>query len=247
MANLLNQECCSQVGGYWTNGTITVVGGQNFQDNVGLSFVNSLNLGLQSYCSNCPTNLQYSGDEVITHPGGMTLTENCCRDYGLTYDTSNSKCYKSCQTTDLQEVYDPNYQPPTPIGPSYDPVEYVIYLKDSNGQDLSTTCCSNLYQTTGEGYVIPDNFYDITSTNFVPNTYRCHKCPPAAGELDYLYIGYQLGVDTITVTGTVYDGIYTELLYMGQSIKTEECCFPRLLTTGTQVKFQNNKCYILPL
>jgi len=243
MANLLNQECCSQVGGYWTNGTITVVGGQNFQDNVGLSFVNSLNLGLQSYCSNCPTNLQYSGDEVITYPGGMTLTENCCRDYGLTYNTNNAKCYKSCQTTDLQEVYDPVYQPPILIGPSYNPVEYVIYLKDSNGQDLSTTCCSNLYQITGEGYVIPDNFYDITSINFVPSTYKCHKCPPAAGD-DYLSVGYQYGTETITLQS----GTYTEILYIGQSIKTEECCFPRLLSIGVvEVTFQNNKCYLSPV
>jgi hypothetical protein len=244
MANLINQECCSQKNGYWTNGTITVVGGTNFQDTVGISFVNSLGLGPQPYCSNCPVNLQYIGEEVLTYPGNENLSQKCCIDYNLTYNSSNSKCYKACQITGLQEVFDPNYSE-VPIGSSYDPEPYVIYLKDSNGQDLSTTCCSNLYGLTGEGYVTPNNFYDITSTGFVAEGYKCHKCPPAAGELDYLSVGYQLGTNTITVTGTLYDGVYTELLYLGQSIKTEECCFPRLLSTGLRVNFQNNKCYIL--
>jgi len=96
--NLLSQNCCTTLGYSWTDGTINVASGNPLQDNVGMSYANKL--GLKAFCTACPTDIMYVDDcsigscVSVVKDGikGTDMTQNCCTDYGFTWDTTNSRC-----------------------------------------------------------------------------------------------------------------------------------------------------------
>jgi hypothetical protein len=201
---LLNEDCCSQVGGHWTNGTITVIDGNNsytFTDSIGLSFAQSL--GQNNYCSNCATTLKKFNSEIVIEPGAGLLNQECCEHYGFSYDITNYRCY-AC----------PNYTPATPntdninevvvipgenayatlvssYYPPNNPVPYLALLLN-NSKDLSQACCNKINESTGLGYFYSLSDYDISYTDptnpgyistLQPGTKveRCYQCPPFLG------------------------------------------------------------------
>jgi hypothetical protein len=148
--NVLNEDCCDILGLNYTNGTIVVYnidGTVNEQiiDTVGSSYVNSL--GLNNYCSSCPKDIVFDGDFVKTYPSLVDLSQQCCTDYGFTYDTVINKC-KRCSGT-----Y--NFIPLDNNG--------TTVVTNLDGSELSEFCC----ESTGAWYGI------LTGTV----SERCYTCP----------------------------------------------------------------------
>lgn len=139
---LLNQDCCSQIGGYWTNGVITIIDGTNtytINDTKGITLAQSF--GETNYCSSCPLQLKVFNGQVTINPTG-NLTEVCCEDYGFNYGVNDGKCY-TC----------PSYNPANIIN---DNTNIVIYAPPPNGygNDLASFYNTNVnYYVTSAGYM----------------------------------------------------------------------------------------------
>ncbi len=235
---LLNQNCCTQVTGYWTNGQITVQDGTNFTDTVGLGFAQSY--GANTYCSQCPTSLKYDNGEITTS-SSVLLTQKCCQNYNFNYDNTNGKCYTCPSPSQVTIGYEQNFinsgGEPLNISP-YGDVYQIEYLQ-KNGQNLSSACCQKYYQTENEGYYLP---YSATYgyVNPIDPTYpgyRCYKCPPS-NEIS-LAAGFNFNSND-----TILNGTYQELQFLNNSIESENCCLRVKLISGLTTRFQNGKCYI---
>lgn len=98
---LLPQSCCNQNGQYWvspvsvdnSNITLTLLDGtvDSFLDINTYSYTNSY-----SYCSSCPNSIKEielsTGEPVIVDTNGNTLTQQCCVNYGFTWDSNLNIC-----------------------------------------------------------------------------------------------------------------------------------------------------------
>jgi len=238
---LLNQECCSQIGGIWTNGIITIIDGNNtytINDTKGQNLAQSL--GQQYYCSSCSNSLKIFNGQVTINPNGM-LSEICCEDYGYNYSTTDGKCYTCPLLNQITIGYDSEI-PPTNIYP-YGEVYSVEYLQ-INGENLSSACCQKYFQTEKEGYYLPysANFGyvnppdpNITDTN--GNGFRCYKCPPSTE------ISSEAGFN-FNINNTILNGTYRELQFLNNSIESQNCCLKVKLLSGFPTIFENGKCYI---
>lgn len=158
--DILSQECCNTVGGTWTNGNIPITNGGSIEDYIGLSYANSF--GLKYYCTSCPTTLTYVDDCSITpgkcvsviKNGTSDLTQQCCVDYGYTWDGTVNKCYVC----------------PTAVN-NIDTYPYLIVnLNESN---LTQYCCEN----GGGWYGLPQLVTDAGDP-YNPGTSKCYQCPP---------------------------------------------------------------------
>lgn len=230
---LLNQNCCTQVNGYWTNGQITVQDGTNFTDTVGLGFAQSY--GANTYCSQCPTSLKYNNGEITTS-SSVLLTQKCCQNYNFNYDNTNSKCYTCPSSTQVTIGYEPGFDPLN-IYP-YGNVYLIEYLQ-IGGQNLSSACCQKYNQTENEGYYLPysTTFGYVNPPDPSMPGYRCYKCPPSteiSGAAGFNFNGGD----------TILNGTYQELQFLNNSIKSSNCCLRVKLFSGFLTVFQNGKCYI---
>lgn len=104
VGDLLSQECC--IDGNWSNGSIVTINSTtgangNLVDSVGLSFANLT--GNNNYCSACPPSISISNTDsyVLENPSGADLTQQCCTDYGFTYNTLTGKCLKCPAVTNI--------------------------------------------------------------------------------------------------------------------------------------------------
>jgi len=101
--NLLSKECCTA---NYTDGSVVTINSTtgangNLVDSVGLSFANLT--GNNNYCSACPPSISISNTDsyVLEYPSGADLTQQCCTDYGFTYNTLTGKCLKCPVVTNI--------------------------------------------------------------------------------------------------------------------------------------------------
>lgn len=101
--NLLSKECCTA---NYTDGSVVTINSTtgangNLVDSVGLSFANLT--GNNNYCSACPPSISISNTDsyVLEYPSGADLTQQCCTDYGFTYNTLTGKCLKCPAVTNI--------------------------------------------------------------------------------------------------------------------------------------------------
>jgi hypothetical protein len=158
---LLNQDCCSQIGGYWTNGVITIIDGTNtytINDTKGITLAQSF--GETNYCSSCPPQLKVFNGEVTNNPTGL-LTEICCEDYGFNYGVNDGKCY-TCPSYNPANIINDNtnvviYVPPvTGFGNNSESFYNTDYYVNSNGYMTYTTTSSGPYYQVPELAIILD-------------------------------------------------------------------------------------------
>lgn len=155
---LISQTCCPTLGYEWTNGSLTVIDSVTnqvrtditIQDTVGLSFANSL--GTNNFCTACPTQITIVNDctgggcvsvvkKYNSSSAPTQLTQQCCTDYGFSWDSTNSRC-----------LYCPsvvNYG--TPLN------DYLI--TDLGGNDLSQQCCEAIGGWYGNAFNEGDKCY----------------------------------------------------------------------------------------
>ena len=103
VGNLLSKECCTA---NYTDGSVVTINSTtgangNLVDSVGLSFANLT--GNNNYCSACPPSISISNTDsyVLEYPSGADLTQQCCTDYGFTYNTLTGKCLKCPVVTNI--------------------------------------------------------------------------------------------------------------------------------------------------
>jgi hypothetical protein len=156
--SLVLQPCCTTLGYTWTDGSISMVGEPNFNDTLGLSYANSLNE--KNYCTACPTQLVTVNDcdnfgvctlIIKDNLTNTNLSQQCCTDYGFTYEVTTGRCLK-CPTT-------VNYEATHP---------YTITQLD--GSSLSQTCCENI--NAGASFTFP-GWYG----NAFGDGNKCYQCP----------------------------------------------------------------------
>jgi hypothetical protein len=200
--SLTTQECCSTLGYTWTDGLITMVGESSFNDSVGLSFVNSF--GGKFYCTACPTSLITVNDcdgfgvcsliikDSVTN---TNLSQQCCTDYGFSYDAATGKCLK-CPTV-------LNYE-----------ATYPYTITQLNGSNLSQSCCETTI--VGSSPSFSTAWYGIADINGNNSgVAKCYQCPAI-----YYYANGSQTTATPNTNYTILDG---EVLYNGQSL-SQTCC-----------------------
>ena len=214
--SLISYDCCSTVGGTWTDGTITISSSMGtIQDNLGLSYANGL--GLNSYCTSCPTNIMFV-DDCVTTPNlcvsivkdGLTntdLTQQCCTDYGYTWNSNTNKCYV-CPTV-------------VNNGGSY---PYTITTL--NGGILPQNCC----ESQGGWYGLPQLSNSVGEI-YNPKTNACYQCPPL-----YYYTSESSTAATQNINYSIIflntqQGLGGEVVYNGQSL-SQQCCDNYNITVG---------------
>lgn len=180
---IVSQECCGKLGGSWTDGTISVTNNSSIQDYNGLSYANSF--GLKYYCTSCPTTLTYVDDCTITpgqcvsvvKDGTTDLTQQCCTDYGYTWDGTIGKCYVCPTVVNTPDVY-----------------PYLIVNLDET--NLSQLCCDNEGGWYGLPQLVSDN-----NEPYNPGTSKCYQCPPI-----YYYPTESSTVSVQNTNYTIFNG-----------------------------------------
>lgn len=161
--SLTSIDCCRTLGGTWTDGTITIASVGSTQDYVALSYVNSF--GVKNYCTNCPTTIIFV-DDCVTTPSqcvpivkdglsNIDLTQQCCTDYGYTWNNTLNKCYVCPTVVNTSNTY-----------------PYVITKTDDS--NLSQYCCEN----KGGWYGLPQLLNGVGEP-YNPGINKCYQCPPA--------------------------------------------------------------------
>lgn len=193
--SITSSDCCTSLGGIWTDGTVNIASVGTMQDYHATSYVNQF--GLKQYCTNCPTEIMFVEDcttlpcNSIVKEGlsGADLSQQCCTDYGFTWN--NNKCYVCPAVVNTSSVY-----PYT-----------ITNLNDSN---LTEYCCSE----KGGWYGLPQLLNDVGEP-YNPGVKKCYQCPPT--------YYYPIESSTTAVQNTNYSIINGEVLYGGLSL-SQTCC-----------------------
>jgi len=116
---LLSEECCVLLGFNWNGNLvnpseINVYDSQGrptstFTDNVGLGYATTFG-NVKAYCSACPQNIIEQADGLYAYfPNGenppQPLSQNCCIDYGFSYNSTTGKCSK-CPTPTISSTFE---------------------------------------------------------------------------------------------------------------------------------------------
>jgi len=150
---LLSEDCCTEVNGYWANGYVDVYDNTGtflyqVQDIVGSSV--AIGFGTKLYCSSCPQQISLNSNFVFDRQTNSDLTEDCCDSYGFTYLAGSARC-TNCPTPRIGETAPYELLLNNTVDPNCCQVYggyYYAYSTDGTQTQEKCWSCPNINDTT---------------------------------------------------------------------------------------------------